>query len=229
MRLLSAPCVAAALTLGIPDAHAIPKKIIILRHGEKASSTALCATGAQRSLALVQDFLGADAKNSLFSKGEAPEAFFAITLHALELASPAATSWKLPVITYSVVPLPGANEVAELDARTGEAAQHVLTHPAYDGKIVVMVWEHDHIATTDSKKATVTLYSQFGLNKQGLNVPTAWEGQNYDYFWIIDFKDGAPDKFEMKQQAFSGAYKDLPTNKWGGKKEKKKKNPGCKL
>ena len=45
-----------------------------------------------------------NAAKSLFADGEEPAFFFAITLHTLELAAPAAATWSKPLILYSVVP-----------------------------------------------------------------------------------------------------------------------------
>jgi hypothetical protein len=99
-RMLKAALAAmAAASVGASLCDAAPARIIILRHGEKANATALCGVGISRSLALAQEYLGKGANKSLFKDGEAPAAFFAITLHSLELASPAAASWNLPVIT----------------------------------------------------------------------------------------------------------------------------------
>ena len=84
------------------DALANPARIIILRHGEKGDAYRLCDVGVQRSLALAGRYLGRGAEASQFAGGE-PDAFFVITLHTLELASPAATTWRKPLIMYSVL------------------------------------------------------------------------------------------------------------------------------
>jgi hypothetical protein len=41
-----------------------------------------------------------------------------------------------------------------------------------------------------------------------------WPGVNYDYFWIVDFADGKPMKFEMVKQDFQESVKDVPENDW---------------
>jgi hypothetical protein len=141
---------AALLILVIaPVVDAVPKRIIILRHGEKYDGYELCTVGQERSLALRANYLGKGAANSLFPRGIKPSGIFAITLHSLELASPAAQSWGLPLQLYSVVPLNGqtkADETLLLNKRTQEAAKSVLRDPCWDGKTVVMVWEHEHMA-----------------------------------------------------------------------------------
>ena len=82
-------------------AEAVPKEIIILRHGEKQDGYQLCSVGQQRSLALQANYLGKGAASSLFPVGTGPDGIFAITLHTLELASPIAQSWGC---RYSFIP-----------------------------------------------------------------------------------------------------------------------------
>ena len=137
--------VAAAASIG--NAVAEPARIIILRHGEKADAYRLCDIGVQRSRALAARYLGRGSDASLFATGGGPDAFFAITLHTLELISPAATTWRKPVITYSVLPQRGqsaADATRVLNERTQEAVADVMAN--WNGKTVVMVWEHHHIA-----------------------------------------------------------------------------------
>src|SRR6478672_5246486 len=89
----------ALLCLSGPGAVlATPARIIILRHGEKADKWKLCEIGRQRADALALNYLGKGAAKSLFTEGNDPAFFFAITLHTLELASPAAASWSKPLI-----------------------------------------------------------------------------------------------------------------------------------
>jgi hypothetical protein len=234
---LAAAMAAATFGAGLYGAAAAPAKIIILRHGEKANATALCGVGVNRSLALVQQYIGKGANNSLFRHGETPAAFLAITLHTLELVSPAAASWNLPVIAWSVVPLPksAADEEKELDARTRADAADVMGNPAYDGKIVVMVWEHKHIANKklQDKHPTdgVTLRQllNLGVMTGKDHVHETWEGSNYDYFWIVEYPPGSttPSSFKHERQEFTGAYASVPSNHWGTP-EKLPPNSGCK-
>lgn len=74
---------------GLGATLAAPARIIILRHGEKADKCKLGGVGQQRADALAATYLGRGAAKSLFSPGKEPAAFLAITLHTLELASPA--------------------------------------------------------------------------------------------------------------------------------------------
>lgn len=202
-------------------AKAVPRRIIILRHGEKANSYALCGVGVDRSLALARYYLGKGSAKSLFAPGESPAAFFVITLHTLELASAASRTWGAPLIDYSVVPLPGsvADATQALNERTREAATNVLTDPRWNGKTVVMIWEHKHIANKKLEaqwKQSVTLRALLHLDAFGKLVPRTWSGENYDYFWIADYAGGTttPTAFHVVKQVFPAPYQDVPANDW---------------
>lgn len=203
-------------------ANAVPARIIILRHGEKTDHLRLCPVGRQRALALNQELLGRDARNSVFSQGEAPAAIVGITLHTAELISPTARSWNQPILFYSAIQKEGNPDYdKELNQRTREAVSDVLTNPAYNSKTVVMVWEHRHIADPALEKRyrgreAVTLRQLLHLNSLK-GVPDIWPESNYDYFWIVDYPPNSskPSKFQMVRQVFGSAFPDVPDNQWG--------------
>jgi hypothetical protein len=205
------------------DALANPARIIIVRHGEKGDAYRLCDVGVQRSLALAGRYLGRGAEASLFAGGE-PDAFFVITLHTLELASPAATTWRKPLIMYSVLPRRGrsaADTTRALNERTREATADVLSK--WSGKTVVMVWEHHHIADAaleasfPDQKVTLRQLLNLDAVEPKTTVPKTWPGETYDYFWIVDYDAGSPRpaRFEMIKQTFAAPYARLPSNDWG--------------
>jgi hypothetical protein len=217
--LISIPAIAAV----VPHAVAEPARIIILRHGEKQDAYRLCDVGVQRSLALAAQYLGKSARDSLFANGLVPDAFIAITLHTLELVSPAALSWGKPVTLYSALPMHGqtdAQATAILNSRTQQAASDVMTNPQWTGKTVVMVWEHHHIADHHlvkqfpGEKVTLRQLLNLDTNK---SVPETWSGDNFDYFWIVDYTNGSsrPTRFEAKQQVFTAPFDAVPSNDWG--------------
>ena len=205
----------------LAPALAAPARIIILRHGEKAGAWKLCGVGQARADALAATYLGRNAAQSLFAAGEEPAAFLAITLHTLELAAPAAATWDLPVTMFSVLPQKGADVFDKaFDRRTQEAAAELLANPAWQGKTVVMVWEHKHIANAKlvakSPGEAVTLRQLLQLDRLK-DVPETWPSGNYDYFWIVDYAGGSgtPTGFRIVKQAFEGRYSKLPANDWG--------------
>ena len=215
--------IAALLIIGsFATGFAAPARIVILRHGEKANPWKLCATGAERAEALAETYLGAKATKSLFANGDEPAFFFAITLHTLELASPSVATWSKPIILYSVVPDESDDDdlhAKELNLRTQEAAGNIMQNPALNGKTVVMVWEHKHIANEKLEAKfegeAVTLRKLLKLDILP-GVPKTWPGDNYDYFWIVDFppNSNVPSKFTMVKQEFGGSFANLPQNDW---------------
>jgi hypothetical protein len=219
--------------LSSANAFAGPARIIILRHGEKLNASTLCDVGVARSEALAQQFLGRDAKPSLFRAGEAPAAILGITLHTIETITPAARTWGLPVTAYSVVPGGDDGEKeTDLNARTREAVRDVLSNPAYAGKTVIMVWEHKHIAKRkleeDYPNEQVTLRQLLHLD--GLkDVPKSWPDENYDFFWIVEYESGTqvPTRFRMLRQDFAAPFDNLPANGWE-EAEPKHQKAGCK-
>jgi hypothetical protein len=208
----------------LASASARPAKVIILRHGEKQDDFALCGTGVERSLALAGQYLGQGAKSSLFAGNDKPVAFLAITLHTLELASPAAATWEMPVTTFSSVPLPGVDLTPQLNLRTQQAVGAIMRDPRYDGKTVVMVWEHHHIADRAMElkfpNQRVSLRQLLNLDKLK-NVPDTWPGQNYNYFWIVEFgkKSDVPTSFKSVKQDFSAPFEAVPSNDWATKEQ----------
>ncbi len=213
----------ALLLLDSGIAAAAPARVIILRHGEKKDDFRLCKLGIERAMALVKTYLGQGAKDSFFAAGERPAAFVSITLHALELAAPAATSWGQPVVLFTV--LPGETRMkglagfrAALATHTEEAARLVMNEPSFNGRTVVMVWEHEHIANAkleaQSPNRKISLRQLLRLDILP-DVPTTWPTETYDYFWIVDFNpDGTPTRFAMKKQVFDGPFANLPANDW---------------
>lgn len=214
-------------------ALAHPSQIIILRHPEKVDRFELCPLGKERAEALAHQFLGRGATQSIFPPGVKPVAVIAITLHSLELAGPVAETWGLPVTTYSVLPTTSKKiEEAELNTATRHAAQTIMTDPAYNGRPVIMVWEHDHIAhrRLEAQRVgqKVTLRELFNLDRLP-DTPRDWTGQTYDYLWIVDFANpnsDMPTGFRMMKQDFLGVYGNLPKNDWG-KPEPVDDNIGC--
>lgn len=221
-----------ALLSLLANASARPARIILLRHAEKLDRFALCDIGVRRADALAAQYLGRGATLSLFGPDERPAAFFAITLHTLETISPAARAWGLPVTAFSVLPPPDKDDPAKelaIDERTREAARAALADPRYDGKIVVMTWEHKHLASAKLDKENadqaVTLRALLHLDAV---APATWPDSAYDFFWIVDYSGSdIPTSFRMVKQAFAAPFQDLPSNDWDSP-EPLHQQAGCK-
>lgn len=219
---------AAALALStsgpwIAPAGAVPSRIILLRHGEKANAEALCGLGQQRAIALRDTYLGRNASNASLLDRQPPAAFLAITLHTQETATPSASSWGLPIRAYAPAASTAGQgqRMANLTRATQAAAADVLQNPAWNGRLLVMTWEHKHIANQSLERQNrgekVTLRQLLNLD-QIAGVPATWPGSNYDYFWVIDYDpqtSAIPTRFQMVQQSYSAPFNTLPDNAWG--------------
>jgi hypothetical protein len=124
-----------------------------------------------------------------------------------------------------VVPQEGLSKddfTKALNRRTQQAARSLLTNPALRGKIVVMVWEHKHIANEEldakfeNEREGVTLRQLLKLDILP-GVPKTWPDDTYDYFWIVDFPENSnvPSKFSMMKQEFGTSFPRVPANDWG--------------
>jgi hypothetical protein len=207
-----------------PEAQmAHPARIILLRHGEKKNASKLCSVGQLRAQALSDQYLGkgAPGNDTIFGKGGKPDAFFAITVHTQETAIPSAQSWGKQLTVFSV-PAKDPNEESDLDVQTGKAAAAFVSSE-YDGKIIVVVWEHKHIAKNELNGTGVTFWSLLNLGKvTNADVPETWEGVNYDYFWVIDYTSSEPTFTAIRQEYAAADYAQVPNNAWGEPVDKAK-------
>jgi hypothetical protein len=214
---------ALSAVLGTVAAHAHPARIILVRHGEKANGSELCSVGQLRAQALSAQYLGKGApqNDTIFGKGGKPDAFFAITVHTQETATPSATSWGETLTVFSIPPK-DPNEDSDLDKETKKAAA-ALGSSQYDGKTVVVVWEHKHIAKKDLNESGDTLWSLLDLGDiPKSSPPKTWEGVNYDYFWIVDYTQSKPTFTSIQQDYTAAAYAQVPNNAWGDDVDKTK-------
>jgi hypothetical protein len=155
-----------------------PAEVLIIRHGEKPlEGHDLSPQGYARAAALPQLFLQ-DTRLLQFGK---PVAIYAMTAPAdrsnrtIETVTPLAAALGLNLNTNFVRP--------EIDDLTHE----ILNNPDYEGKTVLICWEHKMIA---------------GI-AQALGVtptPDSWSGSVFDRVWKIDFENGRVMKFENLAQ-----------------------------
>jgi hypothetical protein len=197
-----------------------PARIIILRHGEKKNKTQLCVVGALRAQALSDEYLGkaAPGNDAIFGAGGTPDSFLAVTRHTQETAAPSAQTWGKKLIIFSD---------SDLDLATQNAAA-ALNSAEYDGKIVVVVWEHQHIARQDLNGKSATFWALLKLGDiPGAAVPENWEGANYDYFWIVDYTNAQPAFTTVQQEYPAPAYSAVPNNLWGANADPTKFSEFC--
>ncbi len=171
----------AALLVGLTAAEAAPKRIIIVRHGEKQAPLTLCSVGKERAQALAAQYLSPTSPMSLL-KGETPAAIMAITLHTLETARPIARAWGMKIATNPLMLTPIRNTPyfnSLINVQNRKVVDDLLTNPRWHGKTVVMVWEHFHIASAALEKEfagqQVTLRQLMHLDRiKGAKVPDTW-------------------------------------------------------
>ncbi|WP_308389284.1 hypothetical protein [Acidithiobacillus sp. AMEEHan] len=218
------PLWALTLLTALPlTAQAVPAEIILLRHGEKINPFQLSKIGEERAHALAQVYLGKDASHSILPKGEKPAVLMTVTLHTIETMTPTALSWGMPETAYTAVPEYFQTEKqkkAQETQRTQEAAYAILHDPEYDGKVVIVMWEHARIASQKLEEHSpgqqVTFRQLLHLGTLP-GVPKTWPKHTFDYFWIVKYHGGNPDPaaFQMIRQTYTGKYANLPQNDWG--------------
>jgi hypothetical protein len=225
MRAISLLTLAIGLFLGLAPASAQPRQIIILRHGEKTDGPDLCPTGFLRAKALADIYLGKGAQESLFG-ADLPAAFYAITGHTKQTIEPSAESWGLKLLLPSTDKSKFSDKETLENQETQDAAKDVLENRNFDGKIVVMTWEHKHIANKDLDSTyqdpPVPLRRLLNLDHYAADhpsekIPETWSGENYDFFWIVDYADSKspkPTKVTIVKQTFPAPYDTVPANEW---------------
>jgi hypothetical protein len=164
---LSAGLLAAAVgaAAALP-ARAAPAQVVIIRHGEKPDSgNELNERGFARARALV-DYFQHDPAAARFGP---PAAIYAMSpkdesgsLRPIETVTPLAEALGLTIRTdYLKDQLP-------------QLVADVLADPRYNGKTVLICWEH---------KVIPELARDFGWE----GAPAKWSGAVFDRAWIIGF------------------------------------------
>jgi hypothetical protein len=147
---------------------AIPYQVVIIRHGEKpASGNHLDAEGIRRAKGLPEFFSNSIEVNGY---GEAKIAgLYAMapqnkkgTFRPIETVTPTSIQLNLPI-----------NEEFQKDD-LDKLVKQVMKNPEYDGKTVVICWEHTFIPK---------LAKAFGMKS-----PPDWNGNDiFDRAWILKF------------------------------------------
>jgi hypothetical protein len=145
---------------------AAPAQVILIRHAEKpATGEDLDAQGWRRAYALVGFF----EKNPAMTQHGTPVAIYAMdpggpdgTQRPIETVTPLAADLKLPILhPYTRKQLP-------------ELVAEILGNSAYDGRMVLVCWEH---------KVIPELVQDFGWN----DGPDTWPDDVFDEAWVLGF------------------------------------------
>ena len=151
------------LAAGVLCAHAQPKEIVLIRHGEEPSgdSNHLSARGRKRADALAEFFQ----TNAVVTRFGAPVALFA--------ARPKPGGSKRSVETL----MPTAQALSEpirqpfTEEQYGALAQKILHTSSFKGKTVVIAWTHSGIEDL--------------AGALGVRPTPNWKSSVYDRAWVI--------------------------------------------
>jgi len=183
---------AAALACAAP-AFAAPAQVIIIRHAEKpASGSELSEQGFKRAEALVWFFR---AEPAVTGYG-APAAIYA--------AAPKHEDSSVRSI-QTVTPLARALNITINSAFTrGQAhklAVSIMENPAYEGRMVLICWQHEAITNVVRELAE---YNTPGQAAQGL-LPGPWPAGTFDRAWLLNFSNGRLVSFrDIPQRSLPG-------------------------
>ena len=185
-------CAAAALACAAP-AFAAPAQVIIIRHAEKQEyGNQLSEKGFRRAEALVNFFLSV----------------------------PSVTGYGTPVAIYAAAPKNEDSSIRSIQTVTplaralnitintgftrGQAhklVKDIMENPKYTGRMVLVSWQHGHIADIVRELAE---YSPYGPAAQ-VSLPGEWPEARFDRAWIIELYRGRVTSFkDMPQRLLPG-------------------------
>jgi hypothetical protein len=189
------------LLLVSSSAFATPAQIVIIRHGEKPpKGDELSQQGCERAYMLPNFF----ESNSIVNRYGRPVAAYASQPdHAGSSMRPAETITP----TAQALGLEVQDPVTRLVY--GPIVQDIMSNPSYDGRTVLIAWEHDAIPG---------LVQAFGINVPGADQK--WPDDVFDEAWIVTFQGGKQDLQIIPESVLPGDNPD------GGKEWKNPPGPG---
>ena len=171
---------------------AIPKNVIITRHGDKVLPHGFCLSlqGLERAASLAYYFSDTPHYNTppishIFAaySGQ-PKPY----IRCQQTCQPTATHLKLPLNTTFTF-----TEVKEV-------AHEILTNPLYDNATVLMCWEHEHIASL--------------VMALGGENPGFWPDNIFDQVYLLSYEENNKPKLQkFLQELMFGdraSFKDEP-------------------
>ena len=162
--------------LFISSAMALPARVIIIRHGEKpAEGKNLDVQGYERAAALPYYFIKLNQENPIVAVyAMQPNLTQHTSKRPVETCHPTADYFHVPlIINYS------HDDYAKM-------ATDIKNNPAYDGKTVVICWEH-HVIPAIAKS--------FGYDNN-----LTWPGDVFDATWIISYAKNGKATFQIVSQ-----------------------------
>ncbi len=156
------PFVFIALLFSVPAAFATPAQILMIRHAEKPldeENIHLSAKGQRRASALVPFILRYGKPAAIFAMKQRKSTS---SVRAIETVVPLARETGLKI------------DDSFLRDEYYYAAEEILSNRKYDGKFVVICWEHDAL-------------NNFA-DELGVDDAPKWESV-YDRAWVLKYKD----------------------------------------
>jgi hypothetical protein len=177
-----------SLFFAVPLVQAMPAQVIIIRHAEKPpTGPDLDAQGYQRANALVGFFLS----NPAMLQFGTPAAIYAAAPNLNAPANPMDVEAKSLRSIETVTPLAKRLGLSINESYTKDeiapVTQEILGNAAYEGKMVLLCWEHNMIPA---------LAQAFGVT----SAPTAWDDAVFDRAWVITFNSGGSPSFQNLPQ-----------------------------
>ena len=174
----------AAALVYTASAFAAPAQVIIIRHGEKPpQGSELNEQGFQRAKALVK-FFQTDPSVTRYGT---PAAIYAMapknaggSVRAIQTVMPLANALKLIL-----------NKDYTRD-QTAELVKAIMENPEYEGRMVLVCWEHKVIVEI---AAALAAYGNSDPAVQDA-LPSSWAGQVFDRAWVLNLTEGKVTSFQ---------------------------------
>jgi broad specificity phosphatase PhoE len=187
LRKNTALAFAAAMLLA-GAAFAAPAQVIFIRHAEKpADGPELSAQGVRRANALVNFFK----TNTAVTRYGTPAAIYAAapknedsSVRSVQTVTPLARAIKITVNTDFT------------RGQTGKLVRDIMENPAYEGRMVLVCWQHENLVEAAQKLAEYNNSSAAVYN----TIPKAWPSEAFDRVWILDLKAGKVAAFKNLPQ-----------------------------
>ncbi len=168
----------AAALLGVGTALAAPAQVILIRHAEKQETgPELSEPGFKRAQELVKFFKNEPA----VGRYGAPVVIYA--------AAPKNEGGSIRSI-QTVTPLARALGLRIDDSftrgQTNKLARDIMENPAYDGRMVLVCWQHTNLP------AAALALAEYNNSSQAVHaaIPLAWPDQAFDRVWLLDLSGG---------------------------------------
>lgn len=149
-------------------AFATPAQVIIIRHGEKPKEgNELSLKGWERAHALIPFFQG----NKKVLDFGTP-----VAIYAQKPSTPESSMRPIETVQGLADALNLTLNTNFEHAQYPSMAQEILSNPDYEGKMVLICWEHKVIP-------------DIAKNLNAPNVPNKWDGDDFDRLWVITYGD----------------------------------------